>query len=439
MILLIKCCIAWIMAICLLVLPITSLAEAPEAYRLTYAYETRNDAVIKAAAQSTSESTRLYAEALIALIDRNQNVLQKNGHKCLSTTPHNAVDAEAYLMCGITTASGFGTNYQFKQYALWMSKSIAYYRRYRVEIDKLTGVSDFGHILELGIPSQKVIEKWPMQTETVTYPWKTIPLNDGIVTASIDGKHIRLRMDTGANGILISEKTLKDLGLIKDLIPLDINSVASTYIGHISIRQYYVKKLVIGPISVANARVTVSDNIRTPVIGLDILKTLSPFSISAHAIQFGKSSGASVCGPMNFTRHNPLADVSYPFFMVPSNVGWLGLMVDSGFITRGAVKGYDILMRKAAAKEFPEKYYNSSQKQYATHIKQGSLDMLSRTSLLHFNIAKMEVKAFTANMHFADPDLVGSIIFPFLKKSWAYYDFENHKMCIGTPETSAYK
>jgi hypothetical protein len=412
---------------------------------LTKAYPERNGRVIDKYQYSRDKSIRLYAKALLDLSERDFSSLPKDGEACYKATPGNGADATAYFGCLWAVATGLHFAQRLKADYIWTAKVIAFYKRYSDIINKTTGSDNPAGIKALTVPRIAAIENWPDQKIAVEKKWSGIAMHNGVVTAYIDGKPIKVRVDTGDTGITLSKEDIKRYGLGSELVPLGVKSRTLDYTGGYMSNRYYVHSLRLGPILISNAYV--SDAARTrpgpqSTIGINVLSALKRFTISVSKIAPFNFKRKLTCGRMMFTRSKVSNAVEYPFFDVPTSVASLGLFLDSGAQESGVFHGVGIYFSPKDKSELVNTDLIRPEKKNAMRVsRQNGKTLLSQTDIFNISISGIRTQGIFQRTGTYDPMVSGAMTFNFLKKAKVAYDFPDRKMCVipdahGTPTTS---
>lgn len=402
-------------------------ATLPPWSQLTAAYPARRDGLIDHYAQSKTQSVRLYARALKALAAQDVERLDAVAQKCAAAQVVNDADSAAYFGCLFAAATGFGVANRPKKSYLWTAKVIAFYDKHRSAIDRATGTSDPAGVSRLRVPSANSVEKWPYQTSKVD-AWSNIPMRDGMVQAYVDNKPIKMEIDTGSSGLMLSRNDVEKYNLKSKLISLNTGSVGLDYSNGFTSKLYYVKSFEFGPVTIRNAYISVYSG--DSVIGINALEALEHFSISADKITRGMMEHGASCSPMMRERHTVTQAFQLPFFRVHTTAGDVGLLLDSGLHMHGSLGDVGVRLAPRAWAKLPK--YPAGNGVGVTHsvLVQNGKKSYSSQRIFDFSIAGISTSGYTATRNPDDPMVYGVMDFAMLGKAIVSYDFKGGKMCI---------
>lgn len=406
----------------------------PDWLALTKAYATRNNS-IEQYTHSDTVSTRLYAEALLDLSKREFSLLADDGQACYKKEPRDGAEATAYFGCLFAVGTGMSIAHKPKAAYIWRAKVSEFYKKYSDLINRTTGTDNPAGINDLNFPSVAMVKKWPEPIVEVKNNWSSIKLENGEVTAYIDGKPVRMLLDTGATGITLSRKDIKRYGLASKMMPLGARVTIGNNTGGYKTNSYYVAEFRLGPIEISNAYVTVAptSNSKLPgsAVGITVLSALKKFSVSATEVSQFYGGGEDVCGRMMYTRRPVTQGYEYPMFSVPTSAGSMSLFLDSGRHGFGQVRNVGLYLAPRTTSRFTSRDGVKIIRKNVTIIhRQNGKQSSSQTRVFDLSVGGTRARAISGFINPSDPVVAGSITFNFLRKAIVSYDFPNRKMCI---------
>lgn len=400
---------------------------------LNEAYDVRDDGIIAEYARNAHGADRLYAQALQELIRKNIHLLQKTGHMCMAYKVKTDDDAAATFGCLFAVATGSKLFIDTNSYITWLINLKDFYNKHRHAIDVATKTGNPANIESIRVPDITVLSKWPKEEISVNKVWRSIPLHKGTVDGLVNGVHVKFIVDTGtSSSVYLSNFEMKRLGIEKNLAPLGASFYARDNTGGARVSLFYAKHLSVGPIHARNVYVDVGPG-DSSYIGLNLLRKLHKFSISADEITHLTNGHAAACGSMRWVRMPVTQAFSYPFMSIYSNDSPFGLFLDSGMHIRTQNGNSDMYVSSRGAN-----ILRRSSK--VTPLKTRNIIMAQNGKLTKFrleqfdtNIGKLPVTASTMPdaMFVSDPAVDGVLTYGFLKKGFVYYDFVDRRMCIG--------
>jgi clan AA aspartic protease (TIGR02281 family) len=396
-------------------------------YVLTKAYPLRKDDTIRYHLDSPEPITRAYAKALSDLSARRFNKLVKDAVACQAIHPGSAAGDTAKFGCLFAASTGLGIADNFRAHALWLSKVKAYYTDHADLINRATGSSNPADVRNIQVPGVAHIKMWPNQQITVNKEWQAINLKDGYITGSVDGTKIKFLVDTGdSGGISLSRRDVERNGLAQDLRSLNYSMNQVDYSGGSTAEYYYVSYARVGPIKIRNAYVAVTDAQRSTV-GMSVLSKLAAFTVTGHKIKRWGPRNTGFCGKMLFTRMGTTQAFSYPMVRVPSAIGKIGLVFDSGMRMSGSLRRVLVYLKP--------RYLEGAIQRHATKLvggtfKQNGKEVKSVYAIGDMHINGELVTVTSLKMGMPDPWVTGAITGNALLRGQVSFDFKRRRMCF---------
>jgi hypothetical protein len=395
-------------------------------WRLTQAYGLGDITVINHYRHSGPYALRLYANALQDLLNRNFLMETQDGEACFNQSPQTKTASNADFWCLLSISSAFFRDFQPKKAFYWQARAIEFYRQHQDAIDIVSGMKDPARIREQARITPQAVRRWPQPTISVG-KWRQIPLKNGVGILHIGDKAIPAFVDTGTTSVVLAAKAVKKFGLRRYLTPLGRILVSGSDIKNLRTPYFYVKDLRFGPITIHNAYVTVYEG-KVSLIGMNILHHLRKFTISNRGIN--ATHGKATCSRMHYSRPFITVGASYPFMRVKTDLGTLGLMLDSGNHGIGEFRNTEVALAPSEILRVRQVYGKRGMKVTSMSFTVAGNSLPIRTATFYLQLMGEKLPGYFIPKMYQDPRLVGTFMFGFLQHHAVTYNFPMRKMCI---------
>lgn len=405
---------------------------------LKEAYVTNDIRVLTDYAHADDTNLRYYASALLDVSNRRFDALTHDGDNCFGVIPVMAQSAAALFQCLFVVTSGENIANHPRESYIWEARTVMFYNHFWRLIDKAMGGPNSYGVQDLQLPSLTVIRTWPEQMVAIDNSWRTVPLHDLHVRAVIGDLPIDMIVDTGSTGITLSDNVIKDLQRKNAIVSLDTIERMGGIANVTSSKAYYVPWLQFGPITITNAYVG-SANGSHSFLGIHYLELLHKFTLSHNSIRRLHKSPSSFCSTMRFSHVQVVDIASYPYLHVPTSLGRLGLMLDSGLTGRGPFADTTVALKRSfGVKVVPggvDAGKVASESLVIGTFVGGGKTIRFRTAVFGWNVIGVPTKGYVGLDLGAGRQVAGSMTSGFLKLFDVSYDYPGGIMCI-TPRKS---
>lgn len=393
------------------------------------AYVAGDDHTLTYYAHSATPWLKQYAEAALDLSQRKFDRLSLDGNTCYSIEPQSPEAATAAFQCLSLISSGFGIANRPRQSSIWLAMAKDFYQKNRKLVDSAMGSSDPHGINGVELPPVDAIRKWPTQIIRVDPDWQVVSLRDGAASAVLGDIHAKIRIDTGSTGIYLADSLIKKLEILGQLHSVNTSINMAENIHTSKTHMFYVSHFELGPINIDNAYVNSSHSAYS-LFGMNYLHALSKFTLSRNTIEHMRKLPSSMCTAMKFS-HLPIVDAaSYAYMAVPTSLGNLGMILDTGMTGDGPFANTSVMLKQSfGVKEASTGKITNFSSIIGTFA-EGSSKIRFQTIKFPFKVDDVHTKGYIGLGDGVGHGVDGSMTRNFLKLFDVSYDFPDRTMCI---------
>ena len=406
----------------------------PSAWQvLDHAYVAHDNRLLTRYLKNHDIIIRHYAIVLLDLSYRRFKALADDGESCYGTTPETAEDAAALFQCLFAVSSGENIANHPKESYIWEARAKIFYMRFSSLINKAMRADNPHGIKDILLPPLDVVEKWPEQVAVLNNNWSAITLDNGSALAVVGDIPINMRIDTGSTGIFLSDEAITMLKQKNEIVSLNTVQQSKGIKSTKDMQEFYVPRFKLGPIKVLNAYVS-SSNRAYSLFGISYLRLLQKFTLSSNSIQRMHKSPTSFCSAMRFSHLPVVYAMSSTYLNVPTSLGRLGLMLDSGLTGGGPFANTTVMLKRSFGVKVVRGGVDSGGVSNVSLVigkfVGGSKEVKFRTAVFGLKINGVPTKGYVGLSLGNGDQVAGSMTRDFLKLFDVSYDYPERTMCL---------